>query len=39
LSLTKIASFNSVDSVRRLLEENPGQVAGMIIEPIMMNAA
>src|SRR5208282_4957652 len=38
LSLTKIASFNSVDSVRRLLEENPGQVAGMIIEPIMMNA-
>jgi len=38
LSLTKIASFNSVDSVRRLLEENPGQIAGMIIEPIMMNA-
>jgi len=38
LSLTKIASFNSVDCVRRLLEENPGQVAGMIIEPIMMNA-
>ena len=38
LSLTNIASFNSVDSVRRLLEENPGQVAGMIIEPIMMNA-
>jgi glutamate-1-semialdehyde 2,1-aminomutase len=38
LSLTKIASFNSVESVRRLLEENPGQIAGMIIEPIMMNA-
>ncbi len=38
LSLTKIASFNSVDNVRRLLEENPGQVAGMIIEPVMMNA-
>ncbi len=38
LALTKIASFNSVGSVRRLLEENPGQVAGMIIEPIMMNA-
>ena len=38
LSLTKIASFNSVDSVRRLLEENPGQIAGMIVEPIMMNA-
>ena len=38
LGLTKIASFNSLDSVRRLLEEHPGQIAGMIIEPIMMNA-
>jgi glutamate-1-semialdehyde 2,1-aminomutase len=38
LVLTKIAAFNSVDSVRRLLEEYPGQIAGMIIEPIMMNA-
>jgi glutamate-1-semialdehyde 2,1-aminomutase len=38
LTLTKIASFNSLDSVRRILEEFPGQVAGMIIEPIMMNA-
>jgi len=38
LALTKIASFNNLDSVRRLLEENPGQIAGMIIEPIMMNA-
>jgi glutamate-1-semialdehyde 2,1-aminomutase len=36
--LTKIASFNSLQSVRRLLEEYPGQIAGMIIEPIMMNA-
>jgi glutamate-1-semialdehyde 2,1-aminomutase len=38
LTLTKIASFNSLESVRRLLEEYPGQIAGMIIEPIMMNA-
>jgi glutamate-1-semialdehyde 2,1-aminomutase len=38
LVLTKIAAFNSVDSVRRLLEEYSGQIAGMIIEPIMMNA-
>jgi glutamate-1-semialdehyde 2,1-aminomutase len=38
MALTRIASFNSVDSVRRLLEEHPGQIAGMIIEPIMMNA-
>ena len=38
LALTKIASFNSLESLRRLLEEYPGQIAGMIIEPIMMNA-
>ena len=36
--LTLIASFNDLDSVRRLLERHPGQVAGMIIEPVMMNA-
>jgi glutamate-1-semialdehyde 2,1-aminomutase len=38
LVLTKIAAFNNVDSVRQLLEEYSGQIAGMIIEPIMMNA-
>jgi glutamate-1-semialdehyde 2,1-aminomutase len=38
LALTKIASFNSLESVRGLLAEYPGQIAGMIIEPIMMNA-
>jgi glutamate-1-semialdehyde 2,1-aminomutase len=36
--LTLIASFNDIDMVARLLDEHPGQVAGMIIEPIMMNA-
>jgi glutamate-1-semialdehyde 2,1-aminomutase len=36
--LTLIASFNDLDGVARLLDENPGRVAGMIIEPIMMNA-
>ncbi len=36
--LTLIAGFNDLATVARLLEENPGQVAGMIIEPIMMNA-
>jgi glutamate-1-semialdehyde 2,1-aminomutase len=36
--LTLIASFNDLDGVARLLDEHPGQVAGMIIEPIMMNA-
>jgi glutamate-1-semialdehyde 2,1-aminomutase len=36
--LTLIARFNDLASVRRLLDEHPGQIAGMIIEPIMMNA-
>jgi glutamate-1-semialdehyde 2,1-aminomutase len=34
--LTLIATFNDLDSVARLLDEH--QVAGMIIEPVMMNA-
>ncbi len=38
IDLTLVASFNDLDGVARLLDENPGQVAGMIIEPIMMNA-
>jgi glutamate-1-semialdehyde 2,1-aminomutase len=37
-SLTLVATFNDLESVRRLLEEHPGQIAGMIVEPIMMNA-
>ena len=31
-------TFNDLDSVARLLDEHPGQVAGMIVEPVMMNA-
>jgi len=38
VDLTLVASFNDLDGVARLLDENPGRVAGMIIEPIMMNA-
>src|SRR5437016_13964848 len=38
VQLTLVASFNDIDSVARLLDERPGEVAGMIIEPIMMNA-
>jgi glutamate-1-semialdehyde 2,1-aminomutase len=38
IDLTLIATFNDLDSVARLLDEYPGEVAGMIIEPIMMNA-
>jgi glutamate-1-semialdehyde 2,1-aminomutase len=36
--LTLIATFNDLESVARLLREHPGEVAGLIIEPIMMNA-
>jgi glutamate-1-semialdehyde 2,1-aminomutase len=38
VQLTLVATFNDLGSVERLLDEHPGQVAGMIIEPIMMNA-
>jgi len=38
IRLTLVASFNDLDSVARLLDEYPDDVAGMIIEPIMMNA-
>ena len=36
--LTLVVGFNDLDAVRRTLEDHPGQVAGMIVEPIMMNA-
>jgi len=36
--LVLIVSFNDLAMVERALEEHPGQVAGMILEPIMMNA-
>ncbi len=38
MDLTLVAGFNDLPAVARLLDENPGQIAGMIIEPIMMNA-
>src|SRR6266851_3158083 len=38
IKLTLVASFNDTDSVARLLDEHPDEIAGMIIEPIMMNA-
>jgi glutamate-1-semialdehyde 2,1-aminomutase len=38
VALTLVAGFNDLDSVARLLDEHQGEVAGMIIEPIMMNA-
>lgn len=36
--LIVVVSFNDLAMVQRVLEENPGQVAGMIVEPVMMNA-
>jgi len=36
--LTTIVPFNDLEAVRHALEAHPGEVAGMIVEPIMMNA-
>src|SRR6476620_6634626 len=36
--LTTIVPFNDLDAVQRVLETRPGEIAGMIVEPIMMNA-
>lgn len=36
---TLIAPFNNLRAVERLFEENPNQVAALIVEPIMMNIA
>ena len=38
VQLTLVASFNDLAAVDRLLTEHRGQVAGMIVEPIMMNS-
>jgi glutamate-1-semialdehyde 2,1-aminomutase len=38
VDLTIVASFNDLESVKGILEQYPEQVAGMIVEPIMMNA-
>src|ERR1700749_3245553 len=36
--LTLVATFNDLDSVAGLLDAREGQIAGMIVEPVMMNA-
>ncbi len=36
--LTLIVPFNDLEAVRRRLDAHPGEIAGMILEPIMMNA-
>ncbi|MET0144237.1 MAG: aminotransferase class III-fold pyridoxal phosphate-dependent enzyme [Ilumatobacteraceae bacterium] len=34
---THVVPFGRIDAVRRVLLEHPGEVAGMIVEPVMMN--
>jgi glutamate-1-semialdehyde 2,1-aminomutase len=36
--LVSIVPFNDVEAVERVLSAHPGEVAGMIVEPTMMNA-
>jgi glutamate-1-semialdehyde 2,1-aminomutase len=38
IALTAIVPFNDVPALERVLDEFDGQIAGMIVEPIMMNA-
>jgi glutamate-1-semialdehyde 2,1-aminomutase len=38
VNLTKVVPFNDLDALERTLEKYKGQVAGMIVEPCMMNA-
>jgi glutamate-1-semialdehyde 2,1-aminomutase len=38
LDLVTVVPFNDVTALERLLEEHAGEVAGMIMEPVMMNA-
>ncbi|WP_067183958.1 aspartate aminotransferase family protein [Microtetraspora niveoalba] len=37
VDLTIVVPFGDLEAVRRVLEAHPGEIAGMIIEPIMMN--
>ncbi len=36
--LVRIVPFNDLAAVERVFDDHPGQIAGMIIEPMMMNA-
>jgi len=37
VDLTRIATFNDLDGVREIFEENEGQIAGVILEPVLQN--
>jgi glutamate-1-semialdehyde 2,1-aminomutase len=36
--LVTVVPFNDLEVVAQVLDEHPGEVAGMIVEPVMMNA-
>src|SRR3954466_16055274 len=38
IDLVVVVGFNDADAVARALAEHPGRIAGMILEPVMMNA-
>ena len=38
IDLVVVVGFNDADAVARVLAEHPGRIAGMIVEPVMMNA-
>ncbi len=38
IALVTVVPFNDLEAVERALTEHPGEIAGMILEPIMMNA-
>jgi glutamate-1-semialdehyde 2,1-aminomutase len=38
VNLTMVVPFNDLEALERTLERNKGRVAGMIVEPAMMNA-
>jgi glutamate-1-semialdehyde 2,1-aminomutase len=37
VDLTLVATFNDLDVVTRLFEENEGRIAGVIVEPVLQN--
>lgn len=37
VELTKVAPFNDLEAVEAIFNEFPGQIAGVIVEPVLMN--
>ena len=38
MDLVTVVPFNDLGAVERALTEHPGEIAGMLVEPVMMNA-